>query len=179
MRTYILLLITVCFSMSGFAQLSSLVTSRESEAMGKFTEFIIVDVATQYVVAKDPVKYDSAKEMPSCYFTTVLGDLTGIVYGNKYRNLVINTRVGVDNDCFVVAENEENRETIFSRRKFLADYKGQYCWVPYVDGDYVVFLNLKGASDSNWGGYLSMTEEGRLRSVKTFAEASRFKIIKE
>jgi len=155
------------------------VTSKESEAMGKYTSFVIVDVVSQFVLAKNPQKYDPSGDMPTCYFTSVLGSLTGLTYGDEYRNLVINNRFGADNECWAVAENQENHETLFSRRKFMADFKGQYCWIPYIDGDYVVFLNLKGATDKNLGGYLSITEDGVLKSVKTFAEASRFKLIKE
>lgn len=174
----IILLISLCIvSFSSFAQLSSVVTDKSSEAMGKYKPFVLVDQTTQLVLARNPVKYNPEKEMPTCYFSTTLPTEAGVTYAGNYRYLAINALPVVDGTHWVICENKETKTTIFSRRKFLSGFRAQYLWIPIVCEDYVIFLSLKGASDINWGGYLTINADGTFSSAKKRSEASRWKLI--
>lgn len=177
MKKTLLLLILCTASLTTFAQLQSVVTDKASEAMGKYLPFIMVDQATQLVLAKEPVKYNPEAEMPTCYFTTIPAAETGITIASDYRYLAINALPVVDGQHWVICQNRETKTTIFSRRKFLSTLRTQYLWVPIVTGDYVMFVNLHGAYNIQHGGYLAINEDGSFSEVKTRSEASRWKLI--
>jgi len=173
-------IIFCCFLLAyitSYAQFASVVTDKANEAMGKYKAFILVDRATQYVLAQDPIKYNPEAVMPSCYFSSLAPTETGLTSGDRYRYMAINALPVVDGQHWVICENKETNKTMFSRRKFLSDLRAQYLWIPIVEGDYVMFLNLKGATNTNWGGYLSIDEEGHFSSVKNTSEASKWKLI--
>ena len=177
MKKKILFLILIIGSLSSYAQLSSVVTNKADEALKKYKPFIMVDMATQYVLAKDPIKYNSEAEMPTCYFSTIPVLDAGVTYASNYRFMAINTLPIVDGQHWVICENKETKTTIFSRRKFLGTFRAQYLWVPVVTDDYVMFLNLSGAYNINHGGYLAINEDGTFASVKSKTEASKWKLI--
>lgn len=172
--------ITLCLLLASFlsyAQLTSVVTDKADEAMGKYKPFVLVDMATQLVLAREPVKYDPEAEMPTCYFSSLPAIDAGLTTAANYRFMAINTLPVVDGQNWVICENRETKTTIFSRRKFLSDLRAQYLWVPVINGDYVMFLNLSGVTNRNWGGFLTIHEDGSFSSAKNEAEASQWKLI--
>ncbi len=177
MKKISILFCLMVFSLCSYAQLSSVVTDKANEAMGKYKAFIIVDQATQLVLAKEPVKYDPAGDMPSCYFSSLPAAETGITIASDFRYLAINALPVVDGQHWVICQNRESKSTIFSRRKFLSTMRTQYLWVPEIVGNYVMFRNLHGAYNIQHGGYLAINEDGTFAEVKSRAEASQWKLI--
>ncbi|TKG95762.1 hypothetical protein EYV94_05565 [Puteibacter caeruleilacunae] len=177
MRFILFIALMMCISAHSFAQLTTVVTPKEQEALNKQKYFVLVDQATQYVMAKDPVKYKPGTPMPTCYFSSILPTDAGVTYASDYRSLAINTLVGADKEKWVICEHKEDKKMMFARRRFLADFKAQYLWIPIVDGDCVLFLNMQGAININWGSYLAINEEGNYVAVKDRNLASRWKLI--
>lgn len=177
MKKYIILISLCAFSLSSFAQLQSVVTDKANEAMGKYKPFILVDQATQLVLARNPIKYNPEAEMPCCYFTSIPASETGITIASDYRYLAINALPVVDGQHWVICQNKDSKTTIFSRRKFLSTLRTQYLWVPEVVGDYVMFRNLHGAYNINHGGFLVINEDGSFAEIKNRAGASKWKLI--
>ncbi len=177
MKKAFLLLALCLVSWSSFAQLTTVVTDKSSEAMGKYKAFVLVDQTTQMVLSRTAVKYNPDKEMPQCYFSGVIPTETGITDAANFRFMAINALPVVDGAHWVICENEETKTTIFSRRKFLSDFRTQYLWIPIIEGDYVIFLNMKGRTTLSYGGYLKINEDGSYSSAKSRNEASRWKLI--
>lgn len=177
MKKLLSLIAIACLSLMSYAQMPTVVTDKASEAMGKYKPFVLVDQATQLVLAKEPIKYNPEAAMPQCYFSSIPASEAGISYASDYRFMAINALPVVDGQHWVICENKESKSTIFSRRKFLGDFRTQYLWVPVVSGDYVMFLNLQGAYNIQWGGFLAINEDGTYSSVKSKSEASKWKLI--
>lgn len=171
--TALLLLVMLRFAN---AQLTSITTDKANVISGNLKEFVIVDKATQFVIAKEPVKYNATKKMPTCYFTSIPGTESGLTTGSDYRTLAINANLGIEGEHWVITENQDEKRVFISRKKFVTP-KYQCMWIPKADGDNVVFLNLMGATNTNWGGYLAIDDAGKFKTVKSFTEASRWKLI--
>ncbi|MCT4644472.1 MAG: hypothetical protein N4A74_05740 [Carboxylicivirga sp.] len=177
MRFILFTTLLISISFQSFAQLTSVVTSKEKEALNQYQNFILVDQATQYVLAKEPVKYEVGKNMPCCYFSSVIPAETGVTYASDYRSMAINTIVGADKEKWVICKHKEEGKTMFAQRRFLADFKVQYLWVPIIDGNYVLFLNLQGVYRDDWRSYLTIDPKGNYITVKEKSQASRWKLI--
>ncbi|MCT4589074.1 MAG: hypothetical protein N4A71_14725 [Carboxylicivirga sp.] len=177
MRFILLAILFLGLSFQSFAQLTSVVTSKEKEALNKYQNFVLVDQATQFVLAKEPVKYEPGKSMPTCFFSSIIPAEAGVTYASDYRSMAINTLVGADKEKWVICEHKEEGKMMFARRRFLSEFKAQYLWVPIVDGNYVIFLNMQGAYNINWGSYLAIDNDGNYIAVKKKDLASRWKLI--
>lgn len=173
---FAILIILISVACSLQAQLTSVTTDKISEASGNLTSFVVVDTETNYVMAKEPVKYNASNEMPTCYFTTIPGTESGLTYGSKYRLMLINANLGVDGEHWIINDNKAEGKVIFSRRRFITP-KHQGIWVPKIEDDCVIFLNIKGVTNTNWGGYLTIDANGVFKTVKDYTQASRWKLI--
>ncbi|MBN2746717.1 MAG: hypothetical protein JXR34_08315 [Bacteroidales bacterium] len=150
--------------------LFSIVTKKEDALVNKkYTQFIVVDDATGLCLAKTPVKYDPAKEMPVNYFTVDLPE--GVV--NAERLFVIHnliTENNPDNYDWVIEDNADEKKVFFSRSNFIVN-KLSMQWRLIVRGERVLIKNVRT------GNYLKINPDGSLHSTTSESEAGKWKLI--
>lgn len=150
--------------------LFSIVTKKEDAVMNhKYTRFVMVDDATGFALAKDPVLYDASGMMPQNYFTVDVPDLTGATE----RLFIVHNLTkseGVDEYDWVLEDNADEKSIFYARSKFI-NLQASMQWRFIVRGERVLLRNLRT------GNYLKVTQEGKFQGVTKELEASRIKLI--
>jgi hypothetical protein len=148
--------------------LHSVVTSKTDELAKKYRTFILVDKATNFVMAKDPVQYDPQLEMPLCYFTIeapIPGQLPVRIF--TIHNLVENN---ADEYDWVLEHNPDEKDMFFARSRFVLQGLSKQ-WFITVRSDDVVIQNLRTRE------YLHIDKTGDFSPVADVNEASSWKLI--
>ncbi len=150
--------------------LFSIVTKKEDAVLNKnIQRFIMVDEATGLALAKEPLKYDPAKEMPINYFTVDIPDPTG----SSERNFTIHNMTkteGPDEYDWVLEDNADEKTIFFARSKFISIANSMH-WRFIIRGERVLLRNVRT------GNLLKINADGKFSSAKTEAEASKIKLI--
>ena len=174
-KTTLILLLSLMGSIA-LAQVSSVITSKTDEVSNKHKKFIVVDQATGYALGKEVKKYEKSGENPMCYFTTVPLTETGLTTVRGSRIMGIFDASSSPDARWNVQYNEKEDKVSFGRSRFVAQ-KFNALWTPMIDGYDVVFRTLQGGNGESWTRYLAIGEDGTLKRVKTFDEASRWSLI--
>lgn len=140
MKRFVVLIGLLVYALASSAQMKTIVTTLADEALNKVKPFVLVDPATGYVMAKDPIQFDADAPMPTCYFTTLPTNEIGLTVCKASRILALNTQVG--GDVFALNINRDENEIFFSPRKYLATFKACYMWEPYVVDNLVFFRHV-------------------------------------
>lgn len=150
--------------------LYSIVTKKDDAIVNKkYTKFIVVDEATQYVLAKTPAKYDASKEMPVNYFTLDLSDMIPTQQRLfTIHNIVENN--GGDEYDWVLEDNADEHEIFFSRSNFVMQKPSMH-WKMVVRGERVLLKNQR--TDS----FVKVNPDGSYTAVGNETEASNWKLI--
>lgn len=156
------------FSLMASAQLSKVHTSKDDVLTKKYEEFVIVDEATNYVMAKSPVKYSAGNQMPSCYFTLDLpSGVTSLTPGTP-RWFVIHT-LEVSDEDWVLENNKAENDMFFGRGRFVVNAINKQ-WLIQVVNDKVVFKSRYNNK------YLKIDENGDYKPVADMSQASKWKL---
>lgn len=176
MRKITLLLVLSLLGNLALAQVGSVITPKTDIAVGKYKKFIVIDEATNLVLGKEAKAYEKGGENAMCYFNTVSLAETGLSTVSGLRIMGIFDASSTPDAHWNVQYNEKEDKVFFGRSRFVAQ-KFDALWSPMLDGNTVVFRTLSGGNNANWVNYLAMGEDGTLKRVKTFEEASRWKLI--
>lgn len=146
--------------------LRTIVTSKEDALINKkYKKFIVIDEATQWVLSKNPVKFDFAKKMPVHYFTTPIpGKLR--FFGVHSLNI----DPGMDDYDWVLTNNKTEQKIFYSRSKFIVE-KASMSWIFVVRGERILMKNAAT------GNYLKITEDGKFEIAADENSASKWKFI--
>ena len=152
------------------AQMPSIHTEKSDVLAKKYKTFVLVDKATNYVLAKTPVKYDAGTDMPTCFFTVDIPEgLTEIAKGS-HRFFVIHSLQETDED-WVLENSDSEKDIFFGRGRFVVNAATKQ-WFLTIDNDRVVIESRHGVPAL----YLAVDDSGDLKPVKEKSKASRWKL---
>lgn len=173
-KSFTLLFVLLC--QLSIAQVGSITTSKTDEVSRKLKTFIVVDQGTGYALGKENKIYEKDSENPMCYFTSVPLSETGLTTVNGLRIMGIFDAKSTPDERWNVQYNAQEDAVVFGRSRFVPR-KFDALWSPLLDGDHVVFRTLEGGNNANWIKFLAMGEDGKLKRVDSFEEASRWTLI--
>ena len=164
----------MCFvNVSATAQMSSIQTSTQSAIQGKFKTFIVIDIVTNFVMAKEPILFEQGKINTPCFFTVVVpDDLADYIPGNTRSFLVHSLQVGngrAEKD-WVLENNLKEEGVFFARNKYINNIFSKQ-WIIKVDDENVIFQNVRTK------GFLLLDSSGQYSMVSSITDASRWKLI--
>lgn len=146
--------------------LLNIATTKEDALINnKYISFIVVDDETNYVLSKNPVKYDAALEMPLHFFTVE----NAAMLTQSERQFVIHNLLDDEYD-WVLEDNPEEGEIFYSRSKFVMNGKTM-SWKFIVRGERILMKNVAS------GNFLKITEDGKFQRVSDESQASKWKLI--
>lgn len=167
MKFKLLIVILFCLLVNSVsAQLSSVITSKENEAMSKLTGFIAVDQATGYAMGKTPAKYTPGSDAPMVYFTKAPTELIKI----DALVLSINDAKEEEEGFWSLYFDESKDITAFVRRRFV-NAKKRALWTPVKEDHNVLFKSIASSA------YVFIDENGKYGITHDARKASRWELI--
>ncbi|MCD4773222.1 MAG: hypothetical protein K8R41_07570 [Bacteroidales bacterium] len=144
-------------------------TSKENVIRKRFTNFTVVN-ANNYVLSKTPVKYDTKKEMPSCYFT-----IDPILIGKEQRRFMIHNSPSenLPDGDWVMTYNKDEDDVFFSKAKFVMNPENMK-WSIIPDGDNVlIYSNCIYRKTF----YLGIDKEGHFTFTEAITDGAKWELI--
>lgn len=115
-------------------------TTAENIIRKRFTNFTVVN-SNGFVLAKTPVKYDTKKRMPTCYFT-----IDPILLKKELRRFTIHetpSETTASGD-WVIAYNKDEDDVFFSKSKFIIDkFNMKWRIIPNPDGEKLIIYSTR------------------------------------
>ncbi len=161
---FIFLFILLVNSVS--AQLKSVITSKENEAVSTLTSFIAVDQATGYAMGKTPAKYIPGSDAPMVYFTKAPTEFLNI----NALVVSINDAKEKEEGFWSLYFDESKNITAFVRRRFV-NAKKRALWTSITEDNCVVFRSI--ASNA----YVFINDNGGYGITHDISKASRWELI--
>ena len=144
-------------------------TSKEKIIRKKITNFTVLN-NNGYVLSKTPVKYNTKKEMPSCYFT-----IDPILIGKEQRTFMIHNSPSEDlpDGDWVMTYNKDEDDVFFSKAKFVMNPENMK-WFIVPDGDKLLIY-----SDCIWNKrfYLGIDKKGQFSFTEAITDEAKWELI--
>jgi len=165
-KLFIVLGLIILISAKMAEGLMNIATTKEDALINnKYISFIVVDDATNFTLAKTPVKYDASVKMPLHFFTVE----NAAMLTQSERQFVVHNLLDDEYD-WVLEDNPEEGEIFYSRSKFVINGKTM-SWKFIVRGERILMKNVAS------GNYLKITEDGKFQRVSDESQASKWKLI--
>lgn len=144
-------------------------TTKENIIRKRFTTFTVVN-SNNYILTKTPVKYDTKKDMPTCYFT-----IDPILISKEQRKFMIhdittNNTVGGD---WVIAYNKDEKDVFFTKAKFVINPENMKWFIIMHDNKILIY------STCIWQKifYLGIDKEGNYTFTETVTDDAKWELI--
>lgn len=164
----VLILFMMFFSFSIFGQ-KYVHTSKENVIRKKITNFTVVN-NNGYVLSKTPVKYDTKKNMPLCYFTID----PVLVNRGKRRFMIHNTTTNIsDGGDWVMSYNNDEDDVFFSKAKFIVNPNNMKWFMVLQDEKILIYNTSKNKKIF----YLGIDINGNFTFTENITDDAKWELI--